>query len=92
MKNFYPVLAGLFSALVRGIRRSRQGKPKIEEKGDVGLQIFANATMVQIFMGFWLLVALPEGVMKDFMGGKPPVYRNASPGHRPGPWGGHERL
>ena len=64
-------VAGLFGALVHGIRRSRGAKAASPSKGDHGLKIFAYATTVQVFIGFWFLMALPEGVLKLFMGSKP---------------------
>jgi len=64
-------VAGLFSALVQSIRAKRGEQTEIHQKGDHGLKIFAYATTVQIFIGFWFLMALPEGVMNHFMGSKP---------------------
>ncbi len=64
-------VAGLFGALVHGIRRSGGEKTASSLMGDHGLKIFAYATTVQVFIGFWFLMALPEGVLKLFMGGNP---------------------
>ena len=60
-------VAGLFSALVWGIRQ-RRGAQGAEEKVRQGLRIFAVATMIQVVIGFWLLLALPGEIMMKFMG------------------------
>lgn len=60
-------VAGLFSALVWTIRQ-RKGAEGTEEKIKRGLSIFAVATMIQVVIGFWLLLALPKEIMLKFMG------------------------
>ncbi len=34
-----------------------------------GLKIFAYATMIQIIVGFWFLLSLPQNIMQKYMGG-----------------------
>ena len=60
-------VAGLFSALVWNIRQ-RKGTESAGEKIGRGLRIFAVATMIQVAIGFWLLLALPKEIMMNFMG------------------------
>jgi len=59
-------VAGLFGALVQRVRESRGGKMSLGE--GTCLKIFAYATTVQVFIGFWFLMALPERVTQQFMG------------------------
>ncbi len=58
---------GLFSALVWQIREKR-GQEVAPVKIRSGLNVFAYATIVQILTGFWLLIALPEDIMFQYMG------------------------
>ena len=61
-------VAGLGSAIYHAVRQHRSRtdyRPLI--KG--GLNTFAYATMVQIIIGLWFLMALPKPVMMLFMGG-----------------------
>lgn len=60
-------VAGLFSAVVWGLR-GRRGAVETEPKIARGLRIFGIATMVQVVIGFWLLLALPKEIMLSFMG------------------------
>ena len=60
-------VAGLFSAIVWRLRE-KKGVEEAGEKMKGGLKIFAVATMVQVVIGFWLLIALPREVMMKFMG------------------------
>jgi len=61
-------VAGLGSAVYHAVRQYRNRtdyRPAIKS----GLNIFAYATMVQIIIGLWFLMALPRPVMLLFMGG-----------------------
>lgn len=60
-------VAGLFSAV---LWRFRLRKPVDGAAGKVksGLKIFSVATMIQVVIGFWFLLALPREVMMTFMG------------------------
>jgi hypothetical protein len=60
-------VAGLFSAIVWDFRRKRdiEGAEAGIKKG---MGIFAVGTMIQIVIGFWLLIALPRDVMMLYMG------------------------
>lgn len=64
-------VAGLFGALVQRVRGSRSENTTVDPKGGAGLKVFAYATTVQVFIGFWFLVAIPEEVLKYFMGSNP---------------------
>ena len=61
-------VAGLFLALV-GHLRFMKSKVNREFLIDQGMIYFTYATAVQIFIGFWFLLALPKNVMMVFMGG-----------------------
>ncbi|MCE5269732.1 hypothetical protein LLH00_00430 [bacterium] len=61
-------VAGLFGAVVWHIRGKR-GSGEAEAGVATGLKIFGIATMVQMVIGFWLLLALPREIMLSFMGG-----------------------
>lgn len=61
-------VAGLFSSLVWHIR-GRRGAAESEKGVAKGLKIFGIATMVQVVIGFWMLLALPREIMLSFMGG-----------------------
>lgn len=58
-------VAGLFSAIVWKFRK----KDNSAEKTAKGLRIFSFATMIQILVGCWLLLALPRDIMMLYMGG-----------------------
>ena len=61
-------VAGLFMALVWWMRE-RKGDARAPQKVKNGLQVFGYATIVQILVGFWWLIALPRPIMLEFMGG-----------------------
>lgn len=61
-------VAGLASAVVWEWRR-RRGRGDAAEHIRGGLRLFAWATIVQALTGFWWLLALPDGLMRLFMGG-----------------------
>ena len=61
-------VGGLFVALL-WTRRARRGVPAAQEKVAVGLRWFTHATIAQIFLGSWWLMALRVDVRKLFMGG-----------------------
>ena len=60
-------VAGLFSAVLRAFRR-RRGIDEADDRVKSGLKIFSVATMIQVVIGFWFLLALPKPVMMKFMG------------------------
>ncbi|GAQ95287.1 hypothetical protein TAGGR_2176 [Thermodesulfovibrio aggregans] len=43
-------------------------KENSEEKVREGLKIFAYATMIQVVVGFWFLLSLPQEIMQKYMG------------------------
>ncbi len=61
-------VAGLAMAIFWSRRASLDGEVR-EQRVKSGLRIFAVATLVQIFIGAWFLLALPKPVAKGFMGG-----------------------
>jgi hypothetical protein len=61
-------IGGLFFAVLWNMRR-KKGVGGAGEKSASALKIFAAATAVQAVVGFWYLLALPEGFIKYFMGG-----------------------
>ncbi len=61
-------VGGLFLALVHN-HRVKQGVEGAAEKVRGGLKIFAWATIVQVLVGLWFLIALPRDIMMSFMGG-----------------------
>ena len=60
-------VASLFIALLWNFRKSR-GVEGADEKIKTYLRLFGFATMFQIVVGFWFLIALPKDVMMTFMG------------------------
>ncbi|SHJ38795.1 hypothetical protein SAMN02745165_02271 [Malonomonas rubra DSM 5091] len=60
-------IAGLFLALVGhfGFTKSKVDPATLIERG---MSYFTKATIIQIFIGLWFLVALPKEVMMVFMG------------------------
>lgn len=61
-------IAGLVSAIVWHFRKPSQ--PEVaEHRIAAGLSLFAYATIAQILIGFWWLIALPRELMLEFMGG-----------------------
>ena len=61
-------VAGLFTAIVAQIRRSKD-PGAAEARIKQGMQYFAWGTVVQIFIGLWLLISLQREVLLLFMGG-----------------------
>lgn len=61
-------VAGLSSATVWVIRKKR-GTEGADDKVRNGLRIFGYATIVQVAVGLWFLMALKRDVMLQFMGG-----------------------
>ena len=63
-------VGGLFSAVLWRIRQSRGGV-SAEDAGRriaSGMTWFSYATMIQVLIGFWFLIALPKEIMLLFMG------------------------
>lgn len=44
-------------------------KKAVYDKAKEGFNIFAYATMIQIAVGFWFLLSLPQNIMQKYMGG-----------------------
>ncbi len=61
-------IGGIFMALVWN-RRGKKGNGQAGQKEKTGLQIFGYATIGQIIIGLWFLIALPREYMLQFMGG-----------------------
>ncbi|MBN1827144.1 MAG: hypothetical protein JW958_12880 [Candidatus Eisenbacteria bacterium] len=64
-------VAGLGSAVwyaVKG-RRERSAPATYETEKRAGLRLFSIATMIQVLVGVWFLIALPRPVMLALMGG-----------------------
>lgn len=61
-------VGGLFIALLWD-RRARRGVPDARENVTVGLRWFTHATVAQVLLGSWWLMALRADVRKLFMGG-----------------------
>ncbi len=61
-------VAGLFIALIGHFNfiKSAVNKEALISKG---MKYFTYATAIQVFIGFWFLIALPKQVMMVFMGG-----------------------
>jgi len=59
-------IGGLVFALIFKLRKAGQGN---ESQMNRGLIIFAVATLFQILIGFWYLLAIPSEFIKNFMGG-----------------------
>lgn len=60
-------VAALFSAIVWHVRGKR-GWENTEAKVQKGLKLFAFATIFQIFVGLWWVIALPRDIMLELMG------------------------
>ncbi len=60
-------LAGIGIALYAHYSRKMESIKKAEEIKQ-GLRIFSFATMVQVIIGTWFLIALPKNLMMQFMG------------------------
>ncbi|MFP4657314.1 MAG: hypothetical protein ACLFMP_01355 [Desulfonatronovibrionaceae bacterium] len=58
-------LAGLFQAVMAKVRRKL---PDREKRMDQGMKWFSYATAVQIVIGLWFLISLPQEIMLAFMG------------------------
>ncbi|EGB14072.1 hypothetical protein DND132_0857 [Pseudodesulfovibrio mercurii] len=61
-------LGGLFAALVA----DRPGQLPLwaaEQGRALGMKVFTSATLVQMAVGLWWLMALPRGILLQFMGG-----------------------
>ncbi|MEN2993736.1 MAG: hypothetical protein ABDH19_00100 [Thermodesulfovibrio sp.] len=56
------------SLAIGGIVYGVYFKKSSEEKLKEGLKIFAYATIIQIIIGFWFFLTLPENVIKKFIG------------------------
>lgn len=61
-------VGGLFLAIVWNFRKKKDPE-KAEAKVVHGLKIFSFATMIQIIIGFWFLLAIPSDFISEFMGG-----------------------
>ncbi len=61
-------IAGLFSAIVWHVRGKR-GHRNVNDKVQRGLKLFGFATILEIAIGLWWIIALPKEVMLEFMGG-----------------------
>ena len=60
-------VAGLFVALAARIKNSRDPKAG-ETRIGFGMKIFAWGSVVQVFVGLWLLISFPRDVLLLFMG------------------------
>jgi hypothetical protein len=60
-------IAGLFISIIWSLK-SRSTQPGAEDKIKAGLKIFGIATIVQVLIGFWFLIALPSEFILQFMG------------------------
>lgn len=65
-------IAGLFMALVWNSRH-KKGVAGADSKVKSSLLIFGYATIVQIVVGLWFLLAIPRDFMLNFMGGDMPA-------------------
>ena len=63
-------VGGLFMAIVGEIKIKR-GHNNSNYKGMIssGMKWFSYATLIQVIVGFWFLVSLPENIISLFMGG-----------------------
>ena len=61
-------VGGLFVALVWKFKE-RRGHANAKDKIATGMKWFTYATLVQIILGFWFLISLPEEIMLLFLGG-----------------------
>jgi hypothetical protein len=60
-------IAGLFTAIIWYIRKKKQSEIP-DHKIQSGLKIFGYATLVQILVGIWFLLAQPRDIMMLYMG------------------------
>ena len=65
-------VGGLFFALLQD-NRLRRGEPDAEAARDWALRFYTHGTIAAMLVGLWWLMALPEPVMKLFMGGSVPA-------------------
>jgi len=63
-------VGGLFVALVHD-RKVRAGDKRAAAARDWALPFFTHGSLAQMAVGLWWLMALPDPVMKQFMGGSP---------------------
>jgi hypothetical protein len=61
-------IGGLFVALFGKLRRKMEPEVRIIAV-DIGMKMFTHLTMMQIVIGFWFLLSLPQKLMLFFMGG-----------------------
>jgi hypothetical protein len=61
-------VGGLFVALFGKLRRKMEPEVRIIAE-DIGMKMFTHLTMMQIVIGFWFLLSLPQKLMLLFMGG-----------------------
>ena len=61
-------IAGLFMAMIWASRK-KKGVEGAEVKAKSSLLIFGYATIVQVVIGLWFLLAIPREFMLSFMGG-----------------------
>ena len=60
-------VAGLFIAMVWSMRK-KKGVEGADSKIHSALRIFGYATIVQVILGFWFLIAIPADFILQFMG------------------------
>jgi hypothetical protein len=60
-------VGGLFVALLARFGRSDDAATR-QGRIDLGLRWFSHATLAQVFIGLWFLMALPTDIMAAFMG------------------------
>ncbi len=60
-------IAGLFTAIIWHLRRKKQSEAA-EAKIRTGLKIFGWATIIQVLVGCWFLLAQPREIMMLYMG------------------------
>jgi hypothetical protein len=65
-------VGGLFLALIQD-RRVRAGDAAAAEARDWALRFFTHGSLAAMVVGLWWLLALPDPVMKLFMGGSIPA-------------------
>ena len=70
MMNGAVAVGGLFVALLQD-RKARRGDEDAVAARDWALAFFNIGSLIQMGLGLWWLMALPEPVMKTFMGGSP---------------------
>jgi hypothetical protein len=63
-------VGGLFVALIQD-NRARRGDEDAARARDWALPFFTHGSLAQMAVGLWWLMALPDPVMKQFMGGSP---------------------